>query len=307
MTTKIHDPHDRLFRNFLADINKAKDFLETYLPENIKKQCDFSALSFKPGSFVEKDLKHHFSDILYSIKIAGTKGYIYTLIEHETTPNKLTPFKLLRYQIAIMKQHLDQGYQTLPIVIPLLFYRGKKSPYPFTSDIMDCFQNKELAQETFLKPYPLIDITVIPDEELRTHRGIAILELIQKNIHKRDALEFIQDIALQVAKQFLTHEQFKSLLYYISQEGESKNFEQFYSTLAEALPNYTEDIMTLAQQLEQKGLQKGLQKGREEGEYLKAVNIAKKLIAQGRSIQYIQDLTNLSENEVLNLVELEKA
>lgn len=55
---------------------------------------------------------------------------------------------------------------------------------------MDCFENKELAQETFLKPYPPIDITVIPDEEekLRTHRGIAILELIQKNIHKRDAL-----------------------------------------------------------------------------------------------------------------------
>lgn len=59
-------------------------------------------------------------------------------------------------------------------------------------------------------------ITIIPDEELRTHREMAILELIQKNIHKRDALEFIQDIALQVAEQFLTHEQFKSLLYYIS-------------------------------------------------------------------------------------------
>lgn len=52
-----------------------------------------------------------------------------------------------------------------------------------------------------------------------------------------------------MAKQFLTHEQLKSLLYYISQEGESKNFELFYSTLAEALPNYKEDIMTLAQQL----------------------------------------------------------
>ncbi|HEY2566529.1 MAG TPA: Rpn family recombination-promoting nuclease/putative transposase [Candidatus Aquirickettsiella sp.] len=49
MTIKIHDPHDRLFRNFLADINKAKDFLETYLPENIKKQSDLSTLIFKPG------------------------------------------------------------------------------------------------------------------------------------------------------------------------------------------------------------------------------------------------------------------
>lgn len=306
MTIKIHDPHDRLFRNFLADITKAKVFLETYLPENIKKQCDFPTLSFKPGSFVEKDLKHHFSDILYSVKIAGTEGYIYTLIEHETTPRKLTPFKLLRYQIAIMKQHLDQGHQTLPIVIPLLFYRGKKSPYPFTTDIMDLFQNKELAQETFLKPYPLIDITVIPDEELRTHKGIAILELIQKNIHKRDALEFIQDIALQVAKQLLTHEQFKSLLYYISQEGESKDFREFYSSLSEALPNYREDIMTLAQQLKQEGLEQGLEqglkKGLEEGEH-RIATIAKKLLAEGRSPLGIQKLTGLSEKEIMALVD----
>lgn len=293
MTIQIHDPHDRLFRNFLADINKAKDFLEAYLPDNIKKQCDFSALTFKPGSFVEKDLKHHFSDILYSVKIADTESYIYTLIEHETTPNKLTPFKLLRYQIAIMKQHLDQGNKTLPIVIPLLFYRGKKSPYPYNTNIMDCFENRELAEEIFLKPYPLIDITVIPDDELRKHKGIAILELVQKNIHQRDVLEFIKDIALQVAKKLLTHEQFKSLLYYISQEGESKNFKGFYSALAEALPNYREDIMTLAQQLKQEGLQQGLQQGRYE--------VAKNLFAEGMSPQSVQRLTGLPEKEVMEL------
>ena len=294
MTIQIHDPHDRLFRNFLADINKAKDFLETYLQNNLKKQCDFSTLSFKPGSFIEKDLKHHFSDILYSIKIAGTEGYIYTLIEHETTPNKLTPFKLLRYQIAIMKQHLDQGNKALPIVIPLLFYRGKKSPYPYSTNIMDCFDNRALAEETFLKPYPLIDITIIPDDELRKHKSIAILELVQKNIHQRDALEFIKDIALQIAQKLLTHEQFKSLLYYITQEGESKNFEQFYSTLAETLPNYREDIMTLAQQLEQKGLQQGLQ----QGERRKALAIARSLLNQNVPLPVIKSATGLSEQEI---------
>lgn len=60
-----------------------------------------------------------------------------------------------------------------------------------------------------------------------------------------------------MAKHLLTPDQLYSFLYYISQEGESKNFEQFYSTLAEALPHYREDIMTLAQQLEQKGLEQG--------------------------------------------------
>lgn len=60
--------------------------------------------------------------------------------------------------------------------------------------------------------------------------------------------------------------------------------------------------MTLAQQLKQEGLQQD----REEGIQLNAITIAKKLIAKGRSI-HIQDLTDLTESEVLNLVELEKA
>lgn len=190
---------------------------------------------------------------------------------------------------------MQQGSQTLPIVVPLLFYRGKKSPYPFTTDIIDCFENKKLAQETFLKPYPLIDITIIPDEELRQHDGLAILELVQKNIHRRDALEFVKDIALQVAKQFLSHEQFSSLLYYVSQEGESKNFDQFYLSLAEALPNYRADIMTLAQQLEQKGLQRGHEKARHE--------MAKNLLAEGFSLDLVKKVTRLSD---LNLSKLDK-
>jgi predicted transposase/invertase (TIGR01784 family) len=99
-----------------------------------------------------------------------------------------------------------------------------------------------------------------------------------------------------VAKQFLSHEQFNSLLYYVSQEGESKNFEQFYLSLAEALPNYREDIMTLAQQLEQKGLQQGHEKARHE--------MAKNLLAEGFSLDLVKKVTRLPD---LALSELDKS
>ena len=68
-------------------------------------------------------------------------------------------------------------------------------------------------------------------------------------------------------------------------------------TFAEQLKeDYKQEFMgTIAQQLKQQG--------REEGEHRRAVAIAKKLIAQGKSIQYIQDLTGLPENEVMDLVD----
>ncbi len=56
--------------------------------------------------------------------------------------------------------------------------------------------------------------------------------------------------------------------------------------------------MTVAQQLEQKGIQQG----REEGDHLRAVAIAKNMLAEGMSPQAVQRLTGLPENEVLDLV-----
>ncbi|BAN98028.1 hypothetical protein E05_32620 [Plautia stali symbiont] len=48
-------------------------------------------------------------------------------------------FRLLRYSVAAMQRHLEQGNDTLPVVIPLLFYHGTISPYPYTTQWFDCF------------------------------------------------------------------------------------------------------------------------------------------------------------------------
>ena len=93
MKNIIHQPHDSLFRNYLSDISKAETFFKVYLPEDIKALCNFSTLRLEPGSFVEKNLRKHFSDILYSIQMEGRQGYLYPLIEHETTPKRMTPLK----------------------------------------------------------------------------------------------------------------------------------------------------------------------------------------------------------------------
>lgn len=57
-------------------------------------------------------------------------GYIYCLIEHQSTSNKLIAFRMMRYAIAAMQNHLDAGYKTLPMVVPLLFYHGIENPIP---------------------------------------------------------------------------------------------------------------------------------------------------------------------------------
>lgn len=246
--------------------------------------------NFNENDRVQKGLKQYG----YTVDRLSAKDSL-RYIKKESFEVILLDLSLSQIESSIVREIRAKDIKT-PILILNSFTSTKNKVQTFDSG----------ADDYLIKP---IDLDVTLKGKIVSFSRL--LELIQKNIHKRDALEFIQDIALQVAKHLLTPDQFNSLLYYISQEGESKNFEQFYSSLAEALPNYREDIMTLAQQLEQKGLKKGLEQGRkegreegrEEGRHEEAIEIAKKLLDEGRSPGAVQKLTGLSEKEIMNLVD----
>ncbi|MGD1136406.1 Rpn family recombination-promoting nuclease/putative transposase, partial [Escherichia coli] len=123
--TTTPTPHDAAFRSFLANPDVARDFLELHLPAEYRQLCDLSTLKLEPATFVEPDLHQYASDILWSVKTTGGEdGYVYTLIEHQSTENLYMPFRMLRYSVAAMQRHLEQ-HKTLPLVIPVLFYHGE--------------------------------------------------------------------------------------------------------------------------------------------------------------------------------------
>lgn len=63
-------PHDAAFRQFLAQPEIARDFMELHLPAELRAICDLSTLKLESGSFVEDDLRQYFSDVLYSLETA---------------------------------------------------------------------------------------------------------------------------------------------------------------------------------------------------------------------------------------------
>ncbi len=109
-------------------------------------------------------------------------------------------FRLLRYSVAAMQRHHEQGNDSLPVVIPLLFYHGTTSPYPYTTQWFDCFADPELAESVYRQAFPLVDITTILDEEILTHRQVALLQLVQKHIRTRDMLELAVELATLIEK-----------------------------------------------------------------------------------------------------------
>ncbi len=59
-------PHDAAFRQFLAQPEIARDFMLIHLPPELRAVCDLSTLKLESGSFIEDDLRHYVSDVLYS-------------------------------------------------------------------------------------------------------------------------------------------------------------------------------------------------------------------------------------------------
>ncbi|MBP2199032.1 hypothetical protein HA50_22700 [Pantoea cypripedii] len=302
-------PHDAAFKAFLTQPDTARDFIDLHLPAELRAICDLSTLKLESGSFVEENLRAYYSDVLYSLKTTAGDGYIQVLIEHQSTPDKHMAFRLMRYAVAAMQRHLDAGHKKLPLVIPVLFYTGKRSPYPFSTDWLQEFDDPELAGRLYGSSFPLVDVTVIPDDDIMNHRSMAALTLLQKHIHRRDLADLLDRLAVTLLTGHLTGQQLISLINYLVQAGETDDAETFIRNLAQRVPQHEDELMTIAQQLEQKGIEKGRQegmqmgeeKGRLEGKLEGKLEVASKLIKTGMSLQSVKEITGLSDEDLAQI------
>jgi len=299
-------PHDAIFRQFLKLPDIARDFMEIHLPAELRAICDFSTLKLENSSFVEANLRQYFSDILYSLKtVGGDKGYVQVLIEHQSSPDKHMAFRMIRYAVAAMQNHLDAGHKKLPLVIPVLFYTGKRSPYPYSTNWLQEFADPELAKNIYSNDFPLVDITVIPDEEIMEHRSMAALTLLQKNIHQRNLTVLMDKLVALLLTDCLASPQLEALINYIIQAGETADAEAFIRELALRVPQHGDELMTIAQQLEQKGImqgmQQGMQQGRQEGREEGIRTVAHTMLQQGMDYDVVMKLTGLSIGELVVL------
>lgn len=308
--TPTATPHDALFKTFLKYPATARDFIEIHLPPRLRALCDLATLELQPSSFIEENLRAYYSDVLWSMKTSEGEGYIYVVIEHQSRPDVHMAFRLMRYAIAAMQSHLDAGHARLPLVVPMLFYHGVDTPYPFSLCWLDEFDNPLLARQLYLSAFPLVDITVIPDEEIMQHRRIALLELIQKHIRQRDLLGLVDNLATLLVTGSANDSQLKALFnYLLIQHGHKPRFGRFMRKLAQQVPEHKESTMNIVEKIrragERKGLRKGMERGHEkglaEGRREEAQRIAHSMLADGLPRELIVRITGLSEEDIKSL------
>lgn len=323
---KLTIKHDEFVRKCLTDLNMAQEFLEKYLHPEIKAKCDFNQLSIVAGTYIEDDLKAHASDIVYKFNLKDNEGcaYVYALIEHQSTPDRLMPFRILRYQLAIIQKHMEEyPGDKLPLVAPIVFYNGKTIPYPYSNELADLFADKELFDSIGLGNFKLADLTVTEDNEILQDKKLVLLEMLLKHIHDRDFNSIIDYIvkAFKIAElQQVNTSLVNSAIFYLLSGREREELNQLITKLKQDLPNYGDTFMTYAEELrqegiqlgkqegiqlgEQRGIQLGEQRGIQQGKINAQIEMAKKLIKANTDTNFISEVTDLKVEEIIELKNL---
>lgn len=300
MTNNVSSiPHDAAFKGFMTKQSNARDFFELHLPEQIKRLCDFDTLTLINSAFIDSKLRTRFSDVLYSVQTKMGDSYIYLLVEHQSTPDKLMGWRLMHYAFMAMNQHLQQGHKTLPLVVPILFYHGETSPYPYEEVWTQCLPHAEVAHALYSSPFPLVDITVVEDTEIVSHRKIAVMELAMKHKKLRNDHQKVTEHFVQILNSHYNDKNdVITILNYLFIIMDSPYYTSIVETLIDQAENHRGAIMNIAQRLKNEGKIEGRVEGKEEGREETLQQIALKSLQLGFSADVISEITGLSISEI---------
>ena len=92
----VANPHDAFFKQVFSVKANARDFLNSTLASDLKRELDLSRLQQENNSFVTEDLKEHFSDLIYTCPIRGGLMRIALLLEHKSYPEPFIHLQLMR-------------------------------------------------------------------------------------------------------------------------------------------------------------------------------------------------------------------
>ncbi|WP_440682911.1 Rpn family recombination-promoting nuclease/putative transposase [Cysteiniphilum halobium] len=186
----------------------------------------------------------------------------------------------------------------------LLPDHGKESPYPYSTNIFDCFEDKEIAQEYMFKSFNLLDLTIMSDDELGKFDTNLAFEYMLK--HSRDNLaDKMIEWLLQYPHQAIYFiKSGNNLLNQVFSYIESRNDvdgEAIDKLIGVINDNTGGEFMNYLQRREQKAEQQGMQQGMQQGAILKAQDTAKTMLIEGLDDNLVTRCTGLDLDTVLKL------
>jgi predicted transposase YdaD len=119
--------HDQLFkRAFRLPANAAGE-LASVLPADVLADLDLASLEALPGDYVDQRLRERFADALFRARFRGTPGYVFFLLEHQSTSDRWMPLRVLEEMARIWREILrhEPDRTSLPPILCVIVHHSE--------------------------------------------------------------------------------------------------------------------------------------------------------------------------------------
>ena len=298
---EINHEHDKIFRTILDK----KENAVLIINKAIDAQIEIKDIEKYKNSFVNKVFQNREADIVYKMKNKN----IFFLIEHQTKIDYSMPFRILEYEVAIMKSAIDmnkiktKNYK-LPLVISIVLYTGNRK--------WNAAEYLQKSQETLgnikedVGKYNLIDVNNLTEKELlEDDTFITKMLLIEKSKNTEETVETLEKVIER------TKEEDKDILIRIikivfKEKLGDDEVEILVNKIEEGRKKEVLAVVDMIRRENQMYIDMGRKEGKKEGKIEgkiegikeKSIEIAKKLLSKNTSKKEISEITGLDETEI---------
>ena len=294
---EINQEHDKIFRTILDK----KENAALIINKAIDTKIEIKDIEKYKNSFVNKVFQNREADIVYKMKDKN----IFFLIEHQTKIDYSMPFRILEYEVAIMKSAIDmnkiktKNYK-LPLVISIVLYTGNRK--------WNAAEYLQKSQETLrnikedVGKYNLIDVNNLTEKELlEDDTFITKMMLIEKSKNTEETVETLEKVIER------TKEEDKDVLIRIikivfKEKLRDDEVERLVNKIEEGRKKEVLAVVDMIRRENQMYIDMGRKEGKIEGKIEgikeKSIEIAKKLLSKNTSKKEISEITGLDETEI---------
>ena len=110
-------PHDALFKRAFEQPAQLAALCREQLAPELAQAIAWDSAQQLPGSFIDPKLADFHADLLFEVELAGQPGYLYVLVEHQSSNDALMALRVLNYMVQIWMRHADERGPPLPPLI----------------------------------------------------------------------------------------------------------------------------------------------------------------------------------------------
>ena len=220
--SKIDKEHDKIIKRVFQSKKEAARFISKVIERKIKPRD----LIVSQNSFVTSELRYREADIVYKIRNKN----VVILIEHQTRVDYRMAYRILNYQIEIMRANEVENPRKEDkecLVIPIVLYTGKEkwTAKNYIKEIQERLYEEKIIERGEIELgtlgyYTLVDVNNYTKEELLKEEGIlSKIMLIEKERNTKDLVRTMFEI-----KEKIQNDKNKEIVYTTMELALNKKF-----------------------------------------------------------------------------------